>query len=411
MRNRFLPVSFAAALLLGLGACAVDPAVKDGEMRNRQIAAGSWRLSELRLICMGNPDAGLPGRALTPDEAAEQLRLVLELSSLAPDVWPNVPLSSRRMDEFRRICAGDPATNTAARALTPAERLELMALLATTPASLPTVAGSGGSAGAVIWNDPGYRSGGGGYSDDRFRDPEYDRLIWEMERDRARWDAYLWEQRRQQIYWEHERRRREWERDRARWERERRDHDRAEEDRRRAEDARRRAEEDRRRFEEERRRNERPPVVQPPSPRPPDEDFRRRREAEEAARRLEEQRRRAQDEQRRQADDDQRRAAEDGARRMEEQRRQAEEAARRQADDDRRHAAEENARRMDEQRRQAEDAARRQADDDRRQAAEENARRMMEQRRQAEEEARRQREQAPPPPPPRTQPGGDTQIP
>ncbi len=174
MRSRFLPVSFAAALLLGLGACAADPAIKEGEMRNRQIAAGSWRLSELRLICMGNPDAGLPGRGLTADEAAEQRRLVLELSSLAPDVWLNVPLSSTRVEEFRRICAGDPATNTPARALTAAERQELLSLMVSTPATLPGVRGSGGSigggggsAGAIIWNDSqggsSRRSGGGGY--------------------------------------------------------------------------------------------------------------------------------------------------------------------------------------------------------------------------------------------------------
>lgn len=398
MRTRFLPVSIAAVLLLGLGACAADPAVREGELRNRQIAAGSWRLSELRLICMGNPDAGLMGRALTGDEAAEQRRLVLELSSLAPDVWPKVPLSHPRVEEFRRICAGDPAAGTPARVLTAEERQELMLLLATAPASLPSVAGSGGSGSAgVIWSDGGYNEGR--YGGETYRDAEYDRLIWELERDRARWDVYLWEQRRRELYWEHERRRREWER--ARWEQARRDREReADLDRRRAEDARRRVEEDRRRAEEERRRYERPPVMQPP-PQRPDDEARRRRDAEDAARRLEEQRRRAQDDARR--DDDRRRQADESRRRADD-------------DDDRRRAAEDNARRMEEQRRQADEDTRRRADDERRREAEERAQRMEEQRRAVdearrrdEEERRRQREQQQPPP--RNQPGVETQIP
>lgn len=376
MRFTLLPVSFACALLLG--ACATDPAIKEGEARNRQIAAGTWRLSELRLACMGNPASGLPGRPLTDAEAQEQRAIVEQISALEPVIWTQVPLSLPRVEEFRRICAGDPATGTPARALTAEERTELLTLLGAVIAGAPSMPGSlppsggmtGGTTGAdgtIIWSDgDSWRPDPGRYDN---RDTyDRDRWRWEQERRQREWLWELERQRQREAY--------EW---------------RLREERRR-----------RREAEQWRDRNEHnhrpPPVIVRPDPdrpppgrpgtqRPPVNDDAARRAAEQARDRLDQQRRDAERDLQRQTDQarDQGEAA----------RRQAEAEQSRAAEQERiNQQAEEARRRLDEKRRDADAEQRRAAEQDRiNQQADEARRRQDESRREVETEARRQAEE------------------
>lgn len=330
-RMRLLPI--AAAALLLLGGCTQFPQDGGQEARYRWMAQTSWRLLELRMACMGNPDAGLPGRPLTPQEAVEQQRLVAMMIADDPVVWASIPLSNPRVEEFRRLCAGDPMTGTPGRALDPAERQELLALLEH---------GSGmGTGGPPVRYEPGSTVVMGADRNALYWGPGVLYDSGTLFRTWGSTDSWWWEQdrRHRMMMLDLESRRRSYE-------------GLLREERRRREEA-------ERRLEEERRlRGERPGRWERDRDRPPPSaadaqarhrlDERRRREQQELDRRREDDRR-AQDEARRRLEEDRRRARDD-ARHQEEARRQAAEEARRRQDEQQRQAQEDARRRVEEER-------------------------------------------------------------
>lgn len=327
MKKRLLLLPLGA--LMALSACAVDPAIEAGERRNREIAAGVWRLAELRQICIGDP--AQPGRALSPAEATEQQVLVARLQVLAPTVWPNVPLSNPRVAELRQACAGD--AGTPGRALTVEEAAELQTILYPPGEAIPAgPLGSGPVAGPIIWDTPSPSGGSVIWNDGPYWDDRY-------EADRRRWQ-WEQEQRHREMMWRLERDRREAER-RAYAERQRR-------------------RELERRLAEERDRDR-------------ENAWRQQQREDQAIRDAEAARR--------QAEEERRRLGEDAARRREEEARRDAEAARRDAEASRRREEQEARRREDAMQRQMEQE-RRQRDEESRQAAEEARRQAQEMREQ-----------------------------
>ncbi|MFV3076453.1 hypothetical protein [Niveispirillum fermenti] len=350
-------LSIAAAALLLLGGCTQFPQDGGQEARYRWMAQTSWRLLELRMACMGSPEAGLPGRPLSPEEAAEQRRLVAMMIEDDPVVWASIPLSNPRVEEFRRICAGDPMTGTPGRALDPAERQELQVLLET---------GSGmGTGGPPVRYEPGSTVVMGVDRNALYWGPGVLYDSGSMFRTWGGSDSWWWEQdrRHRMMMLDLESRRRSYE-------------GRLREERRRREEAERRLEEERRRQAERPGRWERDRDRPPPAFANEEEA---RRAAEEARRRMEERRRREQQEMDRRRDRD-RRADEDTRQRLEEERRRARDDARRQAEEQRR-AAEEVRRQVEQEQRQAQDEARQRQAEEQRRAMEEARRRLDEERR------------------------------
>lgn len=122
---RLAVIPLGAVLLLS--ACAPDPFLEAGRKRNQEISERVMRLAELRATCAGNPE--MPARALTPAEATEQTVNIIRLKSLAPDIWPQVPLFNPRVEAMRQACAGDPDNNIPGRPMTVEETNEVLAIL------------------------------------------------------------------------------------------------------------------------------------------------------------------------------------------------------------------------------------------------------------------------------------------
>jgi len=384
MRLAVIPLG---AMLL-LSACAPDPFLEAGRKRNQEISERVMRLAELRAICAGNPE--MLGRALTPAEALEQTLNISRLKSLAPDIWPDVPLFHPRVEEMRQACAGDPDRNISGRPMTAAEWNEALTILY--PAQdeqhdSPYPTGTFQSYGYVtweddIWSEPAYRS-------DRY---------WDYERDRRYRDAFRHQERHYRD-----------------------DHRVPERPRNGQADRERELQRQRDQLEAQRRAEER--VAAERAARNLGNSYRsgsshassNNDDAREAARRVEEaeSRRRAAEEQasdaaRRRAEEDKNRQrqrevlereertrhqTEDFNRRMEETRRQAQEDKRRQAEELARDREEQSRRQADEARRRAEDGSRRQAQQEARDREEQSRRQADEARRRAEDDSRRQTQQ------------------